>query len=519
MAAPLTSWERLTAVATLGTGRAPLPAEGLWPDPALEQGDVVPESALLRAAAATYIWNLAGQRAVAQATAVAAADFARGDPATDVSEPAAWRLARMINGDYKDLIPHWFTLATENGRTLPPHWLPVVLEALTPAARNEFAAVLGPAAQWLASRNRKWALRATTQAPSEERWNTGTLEERRAELKAQRAADPALARAWLQSTWTTDPPEAREEFLQTLLIGLSADDETFLEAALDDKRKGVRLAAAECLSRLPQSAHGGRNLARLEPLLVFEDKKGGLFGGLRKRKLEVQLPSAVDKAATRDGIEAKPPAHRKIGERVFWLTQMIAMTPPTHWNTRFGCDAATFIEAALATEYASELLTALSSAVARHPDREWISALSTAWLNSTDDVQTISQSLAALLLVAPDEHRLPLLEAQLRELGSHRFDIVFGVLQMIDLRWSPAATQLALDGLAASVRADRQQWARARNTLDSWARRCDIGVAQRLVPPMLNACGENSSWRNALEQLNDIVEFRVAMNQELRRDG
>src|SRR5688500_4654320 len=81
----------------------------------------------------------------------------------------------------------------------------------------------------------------------------------RTELVCLRTHDPARARDWLAATWTTDPPEARETFLRALQVRLSAADETFLEAALDDKRKGVRQAAVEALALLPQSAHAHRN--------------------------------------------------------------------------------------------------------------------------------------------------------------------------------------------------------------------------------------------------------------------
>lgn len=517
MTGGISAWERLTSVATLGTSRAPLPVDALWPDPALAQADAAPERTLLRAAAATYIWKLAGQRAAAQPSSGQNESLALADAGSPVSEAAAWRLGRMITGENKELIPQWLAFAQENGRTLPAHWLPVVLDALPPALRNEYSPVLGAAAQWLAQRNPKWSVRSAAQEPSEERWNTGTLEERRAELKTLRAVDPSRARTWVQSTWATDPPEAREEFLGILLAGLSLEDEAFLESALDDKRKGVRLAAAECLARLPSSAHARRNLERLEPLVTLEGQKSGLLGKLRKRKLELQLPESLDKPSLRDGIEAKPPAQRKLGERAFWLMQMIAIVPPAYWTRRFECDAATFIEAALATDYAADLLSALSAAIARHPDHEWLAALNVAWLSSSSDSQVTAQSLAALLLVATPEERVDLVKAQLRELGTRRFDIAFSVLTMIDVRWTPDITQLALNGLSAAIGVDARQGSHARNSLDVWARRCDIETARGAVLRLLENCTESSPWRHALEQMNDIIEFRETMYKELRK--
>ena len=198
---------------------------------------------------------------------------------------------------------------------------------------------------------------------------------------------------------------------------------------------------------------------------------------------------------------------------------MISIAPPGHWTARFDCDPQTFIEAASATDYASEFLTALTAAVVRHPDREWIDALSAAWLADKNDIALVSQSLSTLLMAASADHRPLLMESQLRELGAKRFDVSFAILQMLDLQWSPPVTAFALDNLTAAVRSERQQWSHARNTLDAWAQRCDLGVASSQMPALSSACGDGSPWRNALEQMNDIVEFRLAMTKELRRDG
>ncbi len=62
-----------------------------------------------------------------------------------VSENAMWRLARMLTGDHRDLVPEWLSLAAQAGRVLPRHWLPVVLNGLQPKEREVASAVLGPA--------------------------------------------------------------------------------------------------------------------------------------------------------------------------------------------------------------------------------------------------------------------------------------------------------------------------------------------------------------------------------------
>jgi hypothetical protein len=297
-------------------------------------------------------------------------------------------------------------------------------------------------------------------------------------------------------------------------IGLSAEDEPFLEAAIDDRRKGVRLQAADCLARLPDSQLVRRHFARLEQLLVLEEQKSGLLAKFRKRKLQIELPAALDKAAIRDGIEPKPPAQKKVGERAFWLTQMIAMVPPRRWCDRFDCDAGAFVAAAMTTEYAGDLLPALSAATVRHPHPEWISALARGWVESKNETLTIAQQIASLAGAAPLDERVALLESLLSDTGLDA-NVAFHLLSSVELPWNSSITLLALQNLEARVRADSQQWSHPRNALDEWARRCDVQTAAGELPRIVAICDEKSPWRSALDRMNAIVDFRDAMRMEL----
>ena len=255
-AAKIPQFERLAAIATLGTRRAPLPKESPWPDDSLAPAGAEPasrETCLLRAAAAGAVWERAGARA-ASSPAALPRDF----PARvvqELDESAGWRLARIVGGEHSYLLDEWFEAAAATGRALPPHWLPMVLDHVAPDARAAFATVLGPAATWLAGRNPRWLVAPAEAELADARWQEGSLEERQLLLAAIRKCDRPRSQAWLRSTWEADAPEAREAFLGLLAADVAADDEPFLEAALDDKRKPVRQAAANALARLPESAH------------------------------------------------------------------------------------------------------------------------------------------------------------------------------------------------------------------------------------------------------------------------
>jgi hypothetical protein len=509
--------DKLTGIATLGTRRAPLPKDLAWPDPSLSALDAqspAPETRLLRTVAAHTLYDSAGVRAAAEDTSGAATDFpAPGAPL--ISEPAAWRLARIVSGEHSYLLPEWFTMAAATGRVLPPHWLPMVLENVPAARRAGAGGVLGPAARWLASRHTTWTAVAPVGEFSDAAWQEGTTPERVAMLSAVRASSTERSRAWLRTTWDTDPPDAREAFLQALLPTVETADEEILELALDDKRKAVRQMAAEGLARLPESAHAARSLARAEPLVSMAAESGGLLAKLRKRKLAMELPTAPDKVAQRDGIELKVPAARKIGERAFWMSQIVAFVPPRHWCRKFSCDAGTFLDAAWATDFKNELLDALTVATARHPDPEFLRLLVVAWTESSRGAE-MHDAIQMLVNAVPAAQRASLAETLLDDGSADKFGVAIGLLESLELHWSAALTRAAFQRLETMTHRERATYPQPRNRLDAWARHCDVAEGRERGEVLLGVLGESHSWRNALEQFNEIVAFRAAMQEELR---
>ena len=512
---PHKQWDAVVSVATLGTSRTALPAEILSESALVPAGDTR-ERSLLRVAAMQHLSRLAGMR-FPSLGAPAPAPPAPATPARVVSEAAAWRLGRMLTGEHRELVPEWFALAKRAGAVVPPHWLPPVLDALAPAGRIEFGEVLGAHAQWLARRNAAWSHGGS--ADGDDSWTTGTLAERLVLLTGLRRRDTAAARRLVESTWPADPADAREAFVRALLDGLGPGDEDFLERALDDKRKGVRVAAADLLSRLPASAHGLRNAARLDALVRFEDARPGRGANVVERRLAVTLPSSLEKDAIRDGIDAKPPAGRGIGERTFWLAQMVSMAPPAYWTRRFDLTPASFVDAVLATEHGEELLAALSLAAGRHPEAGWIATLCGYWIaQAAGDGESRALTMIPSLLgaLAPSE-REALLQSLLRTGRPMRFELVHALLAGGgDLVWSAETTRLAIARLTEICLAGSQRWAAyARAFLAAWGYHADVNAAVETLAPLMASCPADSPWLNALEHLGEIIEFRAAMQKEL----
>lgn len=289
-------WEEMVSTALVGTARR------------LYRGE------LLGDAAVEVVRRRAGQ------VALDVRDRERADPEerAAVSWEAAERLGRILGGEHGRVLGEWLAVAAGSGRRVPPHVLPDLLERgrRDRSIRAWLGVLAGRRGRWLAGLNPAWAF--LLDEPTGESWEYGSPADRRAHLRAVRAADPAAARELLEGTWERETPEDRAEFAEALGVGLSMADEPFLERALDDRRREVRQSAANLLAGLPDSRLAGRMARRAAACLTVS-------GG----RVEVRPPLECDAAMERDGVRAKPP--RGIGERAWWLQQVVARAPLRMW--------------------------------------------------------------------------------------------------------------------------------------------------------------------------------------------
>ena len=90
-------------------------------------------------------------------------------------------------------------------------------------------------------------------------WTDFPRGHRRDLLARQRAADPAAARALLESVFKTEPAPVRAELLHALAVRLSLADQPFLEGLAGDRADSVKQVAARLLAQVPGTpAHAAR---------------------------------------------------------------------------------------------------------------------------------------------------------------------------------------------------------------------------------------------------------------------
>ena len=515
----MSRWADLSASALVGTVRAPVPqvlASGTSVDALLDQlSGQTPGSRLLASAALLTTWEQAGIRPLSVSTP-------RPEPAPPDARPqcppaAAQHLARILQGDMGPVLHEYLEALSASGRSLPHRWLPELLDLA--CQKHDVQALVLPLlderGRWLAAQRQEWQRLPTPVGPEAvtATWATGSRQIRLALLHDLRAIDPSQAVGVLAITWSEEAAQDRAAFIDILAGGLSLADEPFLESALDDRSKQVREAAARLLARLPDSGLVGRMRSRLQPLLSPGRRRPA-------QSLELSLPEACDEGMVHDGVEPKPLSG--MGERVWWLMQMLAVVPPATWSHAWKRSPAELVILAGKTEHESVLLEGWTWAALRHSDGEWMSALLHRWADSAwsivpaRTVSVFAEKLSNLLQVVPldglNSWLADRVNAGRGALGEN--DRLLYLLSSHQRPWSKPLARAVLGGLRALAGSQDSKPL-------TWRWQSALPNLARYVPPDLAAEAEKGwpsarAWAQSIDRFVTILRFRQAFLQSLR---
>lgn len=373
----------LVAAATVGLARKPFAISGLDGPAAgyagaLEGRDQA--GALLDAAALMTVAARAGFQPEPGFVGLSASPAEAAPELSARAERALRRLggSQLASGfpaADKELLADLLTAAADAGYVASAPLLPDLLDAAvrTVALRPAVGAVLGARGRWLAAQRPDWQRivpppsAAPTTVSEPPTWRTGTPAERRAYLAAIRERDPHAGRELLAADWAELTAGERAELLAVLRQGLSADDEPFIDAALDDRMASVRAIARLLLIRLPDSGFARRATERGTAALRLE--RHALRLGL-----QVRLPDELDPAAVRDGIDAPVPSRAGVdGGRL--LTQLVAAVPLSAWTGRFSVPPGDIVRLPVAGNFGPDIRAGWRLAAISQRDGDWAEAL------------------------------------------------------------------------------------------------------------------------------------------------
>jgi hypothetical protein len=137
------------------------------------------------------------------------------------------------------------------------------------------------------------------------------------------------------------------------------------------------------------------------------------------------------------------------------------------------------------------------------------------WYDHAEHQGTAAQLTTALVAAAPSSERDAILRKLLAASKATQFSFLQGALAAADSEWSAETTRLAFERLEQRTGSGDSDYMRPRDTFAHWAARVDVPTASRALESILQRLADKSPWRNALEALNDNIEFRLAMRQEL----
>ncbi|MBO0860147.1 MAG: hypothetical protein J2P21_17080 [Chloracidobacterium sp.] len=460
------------------------------------------EGALLGATAIVSLYERAGTLPLKDAQP--APEACAPDEAPRCSERAAIRLAMMLRGEHRRLLPEWLAKTAAAGHRAPEELLPSLLELgrAHEEAPDAILPALGARGRWLAAQNPDWFY--AVEKLDESLWETGSGAQRRAVLAELRKRDAARARELLASSWERESPKDRADFLTALENGLSLDDEAFLEAALDDRRKEVRGAAADLLARLPESSLRRRMFERVRPLITFK------LNRLRRKTIEIALPEACDKEMQRDGVEPKPYS-RDIGEKAWLLQQMFGMIPPEVWSNASGWSITELIEAAKRSEWKNVLLNGWSQAARLCRDVEWAAALLAEAHDQEQDghlFQVLPQALQEAFI----------LELLRKNPSLHTSNPARNYVAICWRQWGEALSRRVIDSLLHHAETDRFKdgwmWS---GFMDNIGCRIYPGLISEAISRLTEVTKPPAEREPALERFLDFIQFRHEMLKEINQ--
>ncbi len=498
-------WKELAKIALLGTENSSFSSGTL--QKLQEQGfDVKKEAPLLLAEASAMFAQMRKAGFPLKDFEGKLPEAAEFVEETNCSYKSTRHLKLILDGKYALVFPEFLYHLLENGKRLPTELMPALMQRPDIDEWWELIEMaISQGGRWLIGQHPDWKMRLNE--PENRNWETESKIHRIAFLKFLRKNNPAQAIELLRSTWDTENYRNKTIFLQELKVGLSAEDEGFLENALHDRRKEVRQVAAELLSQLPLSEYAERMFQRALDCLFYE-----------KGKWHITIPDEPDKVASTDGILIIHPEWK--GEKAGYLGQIFSGIPPSRWELHFELEPEPLLKLFAKNEWSNTLHKAIAIAAVFHHDEKWIGQMFTYWFENENSPLWNDPVGIQVLELAPPEIVNQLSIAYLKERKGlpEEDDPVFQVLQQNDAPWQNELTLLIINRLQEWLTKYKgQPWLFTyyKKLLQMTGCRCDPSLSATLQKGWDISAPIWYDWEKEVEEMLNTVFFRKEMIEEL----
>lgn len=421
-------------------------------------------------------------------------------------------LRQILDGRFRPALPEYVQLLVERQFLLPPEFLPDLLDdgLQDPELWEEVQPLLGTRAEWLMALHPQWIGLRPQRDP--ERWPEAGPEEKKLILGFLRNRDAKQALALLTSVWDETSYRKKLSYLEILEIALGPDDEAFLEKALTDSRKEVRLKAADLLAKIPGSDLIQRIFDELLPLFVVDASKN---------RLEVNLPKDIPVSTAKDGIQPGVKKGKRSSLKVDWLFECVTRIPAARWMDHFAWTRDELVQQFDRANRADLLLAALGNAALRFGDQQLAESIirHLVFKNGSIPEELDWKPLVRLL---PTEDFQQIVEEFLqRQPGLlEEKHLVSRMLELGKHPWSESISKSIIGGL--------KQWMSESKTFlwNLWHYKRLLEIAGYCSP--VNMLDELSAdwpmhapvwnqWAPDIERMLRILQFRKEMRERLKK--
>jgi hypothetical protein len=481
-------WNNIINTALLGTGKKQLSAADLPPDLApiaqMIMGDksLDAETQFLHIAAVAFNYRQSGVNAVNNAGVPL-------QPAPPEEQPycntaAIYALQDALDMDLLPLVTYWLEACHHKGQIVVPEYIPVLLDtALTQKRIRHLAmTVCGKRGQWLSSMNPDWQFPFAVS--NEDRWQTGSAEDRRQVLQETRQSYPGMAREWLQQTWAQENTSTRTEFLKIFRINISEDDLGWLES-MQEKNQKVKDEIWALLKQIPTSFIVQSYWQVLQRAISR--------GPAQSLRISLQLP--LDKIIIDSGI-ATLSNEKNVSEEAYILFQLLGSVPPSWWESHFNTDKEEVFTLFEKDDLGKRFIPALILAAGRFKDTTWLRLL----LNKSTAFYP-----EVIPLLSADEQEA----YALRLFSNHPQDVINYLSNRTD-EWGLAITSEVLKWMA------RNPYQYTRNFFDKHVLQLPPVIADELEKLAPEEPAYQATWRNTSEHIRKLLSCKVAINNAFR---